>query len=115
MVKSESLLLFVVTTIATVGVAVGMAGLMSALLQVLLAATTGIIERVRVSGAGPRRPSARHGRQGSSGWRGAGSAAPGNRPSRTHRRADTEGARNERRLILHGGASWRAHEYAGCA
>jgi len=43
MVKSESLLLFVITTIATVGVAVGMAGLISALLQVLLAATTGIM------------------------------------------------------------------------
>ncbi len=43
MVKSESLLLFVVTAIATASVAVGTAGLMRALVQVLLAATTGTI------------------------------------------------------------------------
>jgi hypothetical protein len=43
MVRSESLVLFVVMAIATIGAAVGMAGLMSALVQVLLAATTGIV------------------------------------------------------------------------
>jgi hypothetical protein len=41
--KSQSLLLFVVTTIATVGVAVGMAVLASALVQLLLATTAGIM------------------------------------------------------------------------
>ena len=43
MAKSESLLLLVVTTIATAGVAVGMAALMSGLVQVLLTAITGTI------------------------------------------------------------------------
>jgi hypothetical protein len=43
MARSESRLLFVVTVIAMAAVAVGMAALMSGLVQVLLTATTGIM------------------------------------------------------------------------